>query len=305
MFARFMTIFLTLAPACDRMNPEESNGRGGEKLSDRVYLFDDRNPMKIGDYIYQTITGRKLTEIYHSHDFYEIICMQKGSCVQRLNGEEGVLAEGDLIFLRPGDYHSFTGQSPDMACLVLSVRCSEFEAMADAMNRAFAGEIRSAAVPPHFPAPGALLAGILENGGILPGGTVYERKLLMCCFLKLYADHRGEQSERPQKLELALQQMQQPENLRLGIEALLSLTHYSRTHLARLIRRHYGMSPKQLVNDLRLKQACRDLVLTDRRIEEIAESLGFFSTSHFSRIFRRRYGITPAALRRRDGIRTV
>jgi len=99
--------------------------------------------------------------------------------------------------------------------------------------------------------------------------------------------------------------MQRPENLRLGIDAFTALTNYSRTHLARLIHRHYGMSLKQFINDLRLKQAYRELVLTHRSLDEIAESLGYFSLSHFSHIFKVRFGITPTALRRRDGLWTV
>ena len=274
---------------------------------EKLYLFDNMPLRKDAyfNYIYQFITGRKLTEIYHSHNFSEIIYMVEGSCVQRINETDVVFKRQDLLFLRPGDRHSFIKQTDDMACFSLSVRQSEFERMAEMMNPVFASEIRSAVSPPllrlsePFPIPR------YETGEIAASSTVYDCMLLMTCLFKLYADNRQADRSMPLMLEHAVQEMQNLENLCRGIDAFTALTSYSRTHLARLIHKHYGMTLKQFINDLRLKQAYRDLVLTSRCIDEIAESLGFFSSSHFSRIFKEHFGITPAALRRHKGFFTI
>ena len=80
--------------------------------------------------------------------------------------------------------------------------------------------------------------------------------------------------------------MKKSENLKKGISAFVDLTNYSQSHLARLIKKHFGMGLKQYINELRLRQAYDDFVWTNESAEVIAENLGFCSYSHFYRIFK-------------------
>ena len=61
--------------------------------------------------ILQNIEKRRLTNIYHSHDFYEFIIMLRGSCTAFINGGEYTLVKDDVVFMSPEDSHSFLGQS--------------------------------------------------------------------------------------------------------------------------------------------------------------------------------------------------
>ena len=45
------------------------------------YEFDSTKPLiERKNYIFQRVSDRKLTDIYHSHDFFEIIIIDKGQC---------------------------------------------------------------------------------------------------------------------------------------------------------------------------------------------------------------------------------
>ena len=91
--------------------------------------------------------------------------------------------------------------------------------------------------------------------------------------------------------------MKQPEKLKQGIPAFIALSNYSQSHLARLVKKHFGMGLKQYINELRLLRAYDDFVWTNESAESISENLGFSSYSHFYRIFKERFLISPSALR--------
>jgi AraC family transcriptional regulator len=67
----------------------------------------------------------------------------------------------------------------------------------------------------------------------------------------------------------------------------------SRFHFARLFRVSTGDSPMGFLLRSRIERAKTILRSTDRRMCEIAASLGFCDQSHFSRSFRRYAGVTP------------
>ncbi len=71
----------------------------------------------------------------------------------------------------------------------------------------------------------------------------------------------------------------------------------SEGYLSRVVRRAFGMTFTEYVNELRLQRA-RELILTSRLgIEEIAFQCGFGSHAYFSRVFKKRFGRPPHDLR--------
>lgn len=78
--------------------------------------------------------------------------------------------------------------------------------------------------------------------------------------------------------------------------------HSSAFHLARMFRRHTGLSLHQYRQRLRLAAALAMLEAGERDLAGLAHELGFCSQSHFGTVFRREIGVSPgearAALRR-------
>ncbi|MEM6391428.1 MAG: AraC family transcriptional regulator [Planctomycetota bacterium] len=67
---------------------------------------------------------------------------------------------------------------------------------------------------------------------------------------------------------------------------------------SRAFRRAYGRSFTDFVIDLRLGEACRLLIETDRPIVDICFASGFSNLSNFNRQFQKRRGTTPSGFRR-------
>lgn len=85
----------------------------------------------------------------------------------------------------------------------------------------------------------------------------------------------------------------------LSVDSIAQEVNIHPVHLSRTFRSRYNCSPGEYVRQLRLQQACRDLIETDRPLAEVALAAGFVDQSHLSRLVRRFTGYTPAALRRR------
>ena len=271
-----------------------------------LYEFENSNYGRQQNYIFQCVKGRKLTDIYHSHDFYELIWFLRGSGTQLLNEEELVCTQNEMVMLRPGDRHCFIDQSEDIEIVSLSVKKEEFELFSGAYDSFLLKHIDSGSAPIRFSTVGVLILDVFQK---TPQEiTDYDCKFLLSYFLNTYiacTDCLKCNSGLPQMLALAIEEMKKTENLKRGIPEFIELSHYSQSHLSRLIKKYYNMSLKQYINDLRLQAAYNDLILTNRSAEEIAENIGFSSFSHFNKIFKARFSITPAALRKSNGIWTI
>ncbi len=91
--------------------------------------------------------------------------------------------------------------------------------------------------------------------------------------------------------------MEEPANLRGGVQTMQTFAHTSPEHLCRTVRKELGCTPTQYVNELRLTYAANLLLHTDQPILEISHTVGLKNLSYFYRIFKRRFGVTPARFR--------
>jgi YesN/AraC family two-component response regulator len=70
------------------------------------------------------------------------------------------------------------------------------------------------------------------------------------------------------------------------------------SYFGQLFREETGQSFNDCLTGMRLRKARDLLVSTDRRIGEIAGSIGIAQQSYFNRLFKKEYGITPVEYRR-------
>lgn len=71
--------------------------------------------------------------------------------------------------------------------------------------------------------------------------------------------------------------------------------------VASTIKSEYNQSFKQYLNSIRLTEAKRLLLQTDRQISEIAHTVGYSNVSHFNRVFKGELNCTPREFRLKKG----
>ena len=85
----------------------------------------------------------------------------------------------------------------------------------------------------------------------------------------------------------------------LSVEVLADRAGVCPRHFSRLFKQVFNSTPADFVEQVRLGEARRRLLIPRNSIESVALSVGFKSTDAFRRAFERRLGVTPSAFRKR------
>jgi transcriptional regulator GlxA family with amidase domain len=85
----------------------------------------------------------------------------------------------------------------------------------------------------------------------------------------------------------------------LSVEVLADRAGVCPRHFSRLFKHVFSCTPADFVEQVRLSEARRRLLIPRNSIEAVAAAIGFKSTDAFRRAFERRLGVTPSAFRKR------
>ncbi len=107
----------------------------------------------------------------------------------------------------------------------------------------------------------------------------------------------------PPILQLALRWIQNDHAKTLSVADLAALLKVSPQYLGRLFVKHFGLSPLQYINRMKLDKAKKLMRETTLSIQEISQANGFENPFYFSRLFHRLERESPTAYRKRLAIR--
>lgn len=79
----------------------------------------------------------------------------------------------------------------------------------------------------------------------------------------------------------------------LDIDALISLTHLSKSRFYALFKHYTGTSPLRFQTNYRLTAAADYMIIHNMKVREASEKLGFTDPLYFSRLFKKEFGISP------------
>lgn len=89
----------------------------------------------------------------------------------------------------------------------------------------------------------------------------------------------------------------EPEKLK--VDHIAAQFHFSPKYMGEYFKKHTGESLQQYIMLYKLKLIESRLLLTDRRINEIAFEFGFTDQSHLNRVFKKYKGTVPSAYRKK------
>ena len=84
----------------------------------------------------------------------------------------------------------------------------------------------------------------------------------------------------------------------LSVEVLANRVCLCPRHFSRLFKRFFHVTPATFVEQLRLNEARRHLILPRNSVENVARDVGFKNADSFRRAFQRRYGVNPLSYKR-------
>ena len=83
----------------------------------------------------------------------------------------------------------------------------------------------------------------------------------------------------------------------ISLNDLAKKLYLSNAYLSKYIKKRFGLSFLEYVNNIRLFHAVDDLLYTEKKITRIALDNGFPTTASFNKAFRDIYNMTPSAYR--------
>ena len=266
-----------------------------------------------------TIRHPRLTRHYsHTHNYFELNFVFKGSASFYFEEEYHVMNEGELCIIAPGSNHDFLINDETSIVYTICIRKSTFDST-------------FASLMSHQDLLSGFFRQILRNNDrsnylmLFTGNDIEVRILLRKLLIE--STKRDEYSngcsislinllfysllrnysktiafynyEIGSDFSLVLQYIQHNYKT-ITLSSLAEFFHYSEPHLCTLIKQNTGENFTDLIKKLRLKDAINYLINTDLKINEIAEQIGYNSADHFSRVFRQTYKCSPAEYRKNN-----
>ena len=251
---------------------------------------------------FQFTLGRKLMDIEHYHDYYEIICVISGSCTHKINGHQHWQNTGEVFILRPGDTHCFLNQAQNTS--VLSV--SFFRKIAEPFFCAYMlTDIEESDDAPSYKLASNELINqkrLGEHIFTLPkNDRIQLSRVLIGQFLSALTLHRSLTSKTsadlPESFAFALRGMNELKFAAEGMPAFLRLSNFSHAQLCRLTKKYLGKTPSEIITEIRMSYAWELVTCSDLDCEAVSEAVGFKSYSHFCLIFLKTYVKAPSKAR--------
>ncbi|MGN0478218.1 MAG: helix-turn-helix domain-containing protein [Hominenteromicrobium sp.] len=238
----------------------------------------------------------------HTHDFYELFLVPKGSAVHLINGRSQLLTEGSFVLIRPGDVHRYDFfNNADFELLDIGIPTTLFTRLC-AYLQLDRAQFDAPALPLHCVLSGSTLSDVKNK--LLKSqqfrdpkaGTLYMMSLFPF-LIQLFLLSPAPEAFLPQWFSALLEKMDEPENYIAGLPRLLELANMSQEHLTRSFHRYIGLTPTAYINGKRMGLAARLLLESDMPVIEVGGACGFNSLSRFYRLFSERYGCPPKAFR--------
>lgn len=260
-----------------------------------------------------------MVTIPHSHYFFELTYVLKGSCTLLFEGKSVTLSAGDLCIVSPGSGHSLPLE-PGCLALSIVVRRSTFDTIfgnlltqKDLVSLFFRNSLYQPKRANYILLKTGSVKMVLHTLQQLFYESYQEDNYANDCAISLLNlflarslraasaaitlhNYEG-YTERDFDFTLVLQYIQQ--NYRTVTLASLAQTfHFSETYLSKLIRKNLNQNFTEVLRTLKMNHALDYLMNTPMKISEIADAVGYDSVDHFSRTFRKVYGAAPLEYRK-------
>lgn len=247
----------------------------------------------------------------HFHNFTEIFYLKTGSCVYTVNNNLHHLSAGELFIVKPGDTHSthYEGLVP---CERIVIYCdldsvpqqfSEKHAMLIERLSHSGKVILTNKKHIRFE---LLLEQMLEENNI-PDEYSFDFLSHQLELLLLHIQRSGifvydqmkpfNELSVSTDIENALRYVARNFSHAFTLEDVAENINLSPTYLSKKFKKVTGLTFKEYVNYIRIRQSCQMLITTDDNITKIAINCGFNSSNYFKDCFRRILGVSPRDFR--------
>jgi len=238
----------------------------------------------------------------HSHEYYHLLCVDRGSLLFTLDGEQFRLNCGDLVLVPKGSMHSFRNDSTTV--------CAEYyEIKFTVLSQALAGALQ------------AFTPCVREDRFACLLVEHIAREYLNCMALKdesaaaalstlvfhLTSERRLIRSGEPEVIDTTgfsplskkvVDFLCAHYSENVDLDMVCTGVNISKNYLCNAFKRNTGITILDCLNAIRIRKAAELIVYSDLPLPQVAQMCGYISTPHFNRVFSRYVGLPPGQCRR-------
>ena len=246
----------------------------------------------------------------HSHPFHELFYLAKGECTAFLSHNIYKFSKGDIVIVPAGTIHKtdYTGKGINER-IVISFKTSVTDWLSNVVGTDIVSDVMQTGVITIPEKRRDYIEKLLdklifENEGqdpLSPGfvSVALDELILFIARCKQYEENVIKE------LDVDNQLMQQIatyiyENYdkKLSLEDMSDKFHISRSYLSKKFKAVTGFGFKEYIVNVRIKNACRLLLETNKSITDIAFECGFNDSNYFGDAFRHVKGVSPNKYRK-------
>jgi len=245
----------------------------------------------------------------HYHDYYEVFFTLDDGIIHVVNDTRQHLHTGSLVFIRPRDIHDYLhDDGQEFSFVNLTYTRRTVEELFAFLGEGFPSKaLLGSPLPPaallserdflHFQHRLEALCAISidDKAGI----RLHMRMLLFEIMTRYFSGFESPFGESaPEWLELLCERMKQDKNFVFGLDRMVEFSQKSREHLARCMKKYYGISATEYINNLRLIYIANMLQNSNHSVLDICYESGFQNLSWAYTLFKKKYGVSPNNFRK-------
>ena len=248
--------------------------------------------------------------VLHNHDYFELFLALTDNLYHYINGEEKYLKKGTLVFIRKNDFHCFN-TTPNNKDVVFNMAFTEeimnslFDYLADSFPSKQMLEDEN---PPSLQLEPTEYNRILHSfnrTNTIPVDQYQKRalhykKIIFEIFFNYFSEYYSE-NESFENIPLWLRDfnhnLKKTENFSKSTADIIKLSGKSREYLTRSIKKYYGLTLTNYINDIRLTYIANSLTTTDIDIINLIYDAGYQNISYAYSLFKKKFGTTPRVMR--------
>lgn len=239
----------------------------------------------------------------HRHNYAEIFWVESGSGTHLINDRKIMLEPGHLVMIRPDDQHTFTSARGGLTLMNLAF---SLDTLHHLRSRYFAGVDSFFWTPDVVPYQTLLAVSSVRRISQRAEEVLQNRKssfyldhLLLFIFRLLFDnDNLPADQKIPSWLNHAIRGFSTPPMFKQGVRGFAVLAERNIDHVNRTVQRILHKTLTDLVTELRMNFASKQLSITNTPIKTICNDCGFTNLGHFYKTFKEVYHQTPSAYRR-------
>ncbi|MBP2033541.1 AraC-like DNA-binding protein [Clostridium algifaecis] len=258
--------------------------------------------------------------LFHRHDFFEMIYIYSGKCIQKIDNKEMILSKGELCLVNSKAYHAIiTENDEDNILFNFMFKKSFFSryflnligennALSSFLiNYLFDENSRDTYLVFDTAQSDSLkkIIFLIINEFIdeRPGF----RSVLESLYVILFIEISRNSSKKSNNLLKTNEKAAKFNEIMNYIEENFATTnlqetaihfHYHPNYLSKEVKKHTNKTYSEILQNIKLKQACFYLSKTNLSVQEIIEKVGYSESSHFYHIFKKNFTMTPNEYRR-------